>query len=404
MKKNSFQALEGDSVNSPIQSSTASQKGSVASVIDDAAYDPPGILKQDSTSESNEFMSPVDDILGLLQNIYDKRLKISAKDMQVIDNKIHDMKNRLINFFLCNDSNSTKKCLSSFPPPDAVPHPDNLSTKEWPYLPTNRARSTVLIKSKESKKFESADVFQMESQVNNLISKEKINATISSSTTTKNGDIVIRFDQKDDVKEIANKVENELGFQTQSRSLSLPKMTVSYVPKYISVENESLADMIVRSNPWLQEHVQNGETFEVLFTYVVRDWKSIVLRTSPKIRSEIILLGRALRIENRRCPVKDRFHVQQCGKCLGFGHKGRACLKNQCCSHCGGEHHFSACPVKTEKTSLLCSNCKKANANDTWCNKHSAHSRSCPLYAKQMKRLIEMTHWGTGPMPQMPHT
>ena len=268
-------------------------------------------------------------------------------------------------------------------------------------LPKNKTRSTVLIESDASKKFESSDVTQMESKVSGLISKANIDATISSSSSTKNGDIVIRFDQKDDVKEIANKVESELGYRTQSRSLTLPKLTVSYVPKYISVEKESVAELIIKSNPWLQDCVDDGETLEVLFTYEVRDWKSIVLKTSPKIRSEIIGLGNTLRIENRRCPVKDRFHIQKCGKCLSFGHKSRACFKDQSCAHCSGEHHISDCPVKYDMTKLLCSNCNKSTESGSWGNDHNAHSKSCPMYMKQMKRLIEQTHWGNGPLPNI---
>lgn len=61
------------------------------------------------------------------------------------------------------------------------------------------------------------------------------------------------------------------------------------MPKYISVNKETVAELIINSNPWLGKYVEDGETFEVLFTYEVRDWKSIVLKTSPKIRSEIIL-------------------------------------------------------------------------------------------------------------------
>lgn len=377
---------------------TGSRKGSIASVSDDALIDRPGSSTQDITSASNDFTGPVDEILDLIQNIYDKRLKVSAKDMQAIDTKVHEMKNRIINFLLRGVSNNTKKCdPSSLHQNSAI----DLKANEWPHLPKNTARSTLLIKSDKSKKFESSDVHQMECKVSNLISKEEINATISSSTSTKNGDIVIRFDQKDDVKEIANKVENELGYRTQSKSLSLPKLTVSYVPKYISVEKESIAELIVKSNPWLHDHVQNGEKLEVLFTYEVRDWKSIVLKTSPKIRSEIILRGNTLRIVNRRCPVKDRFHIPQCGKCLGFGHKSRACFKDQSCAHCSGEHHLSECPVKLDKTRLLCTNCNKASEKGSLSSNHDAHSKSCPIYAKQIKRLIEMTHWGDGPMPNI---
>lgn len=380
---------------------TASRRGSVASVSDNVSMDRSRAVSPDFSSASNDFTGPVDEIFCLIQRTYDKRLKISAKDMQFIDEKVHDMKNRIINHLL---RVTTDRFYDTKPPPLHQNTTNNLgaSEQEWPSLPNKkRSTSTLLIKPNSSEKFESSDVSQIESKVNSLISKEKINATISSSSSTKNGDVVIRFDQKDDVKVIANKVENEFGYRTLSRSVTLPKLTVSHVPKYVSIEKESVAELIVKSNPWLQDFVDNGETLDVLFTYEVRDWMSIVLKTSPKIRSEIILRGSTLRIENRRCPVKDRFHIQQCGVCLGFGHKSRTCVKQQLCAHCNGEHRISDCPLKSDNNKLLCSNCIKSDESGRLCTNHSAYSKSCPEYKRQMRRRIESTHWGSGPMPNL---
>ena len=379
-------------------SDTVSRKSSIASTNDDASIDQSVNVTSNFSSSPDTLTSPVDEIRGLIQNIYDKKLKLSVKDMQFIDIKVHEMKNRIINYLLIDCPNSAKNATRPPPSQEAI---DHLNTEKWPPLPKTRSRSTLLIKSDASKKFEASDVSQMECEVNNLITKQNINATISSSSSTKTGDIVIRFDQKDDVKVIARKVESEMGYRTQSRPVSLPKLTMSYVPKYISVKTDSVAELLIKSNPWLEDYVKDGETFDVLFMYEVRDWKSIVLKCSPKIRSEIIRLGNTLRIENRRCPVKDRFHIQQCGKCLAFGHKTRACVRDQSCAHCSGGHGVSACPVKSDKSKLLCSNCNKSSENVNMDKDHSAYSKSCPLYSKLVKRQIEVTHWGNGPVPNL---
>jgi len=373
------------------------RKRSMASVSDDVSVDRSNAVTSDFSPGSDDFTSPIDEILCLIQHTYDKRLKLSSKDMQVIDSKAHEMKNRIINFLLPSALDKTKK---------VKPSPlfqDTVSPCVWPSLTSNKSRSTstLLIKSDPSKKFESSDASLIESKVNSLISKEQMSATISSSSSTKNGDVVIRFDQNDDVKAIEHKVQNEFGYQTRSRSLPLPKLTISHVPKYVAIEKESVAELIMKSNPWLENFVRDGETFEVLFTYEVRDWRSIVLKASPKIRSEIIFLGSTLRIENRRCPVKDRFHIQQCGKCLGFGHKSHMCLKEQLCAHCNGEHRISDCPEKSDNAKLLCSNCHKSSDDGSWCTNHSAFSKSCPMYLKRMRRQAELTHWGNGPFPNI---
>ena len=104
-------------------------QGSVASVRDDTLIDRPSGDIQDISSAAGEFTGPVDEILGLIQNIYDKRLKLSAKDMQLIDSKVHEMKNRIINALLRDASDNTKKCQHSFPPQNAI---SNLNANEWP--------------------------------------------------------------------------------------------------------------------------------------------------------------------------------------------------------------------------------------------------------------------------------
>ena len=384
----------------------SSRKASVASVDSEPLIDQSSAAAVElavGPSATDDFTAPVDEILSLIQNVYDKRLKLSAKDMQFVSGKVHEMKNQIINLLVPNTLNhKVNNVISSNP--HITKTANNL--KEWPSLPQTKSRSTLLVKPDPSKKFTKSDVSELECRVNNLITEEKIEATIFSSAPTKNGDIVIKFDQKDNVKSIAKKVENNLGYQTHSRSVILPKLTISYVPKYISVEKESVEESIIRSNEWLDDLMDDGETFEVIFSYDVRDWKSIVCRVSPNIRSHIIRNGNSLRIENRSCPVKDRFHIPQCGKCLGFGHRSRMCMRDRpACSHCSEEHHRKDCPHRDNDHKLLCSNCMKSNEiTDPVENqlfKHSAFSHSCPMYLKQMKRQIERTHWGDGPIPHV---
>ena len=384
---------------------TSSRKASVASIVSEQSIDQPGISESaDRFTESDNFTSPVDEILALTQTIYERRLKLSAKDLQFIDGKVHEMKSRIINSLLVNNTN--KRTLNTSPPRPALTTNAVSHINEWPALTKNKSRSTLLVKPESSRIFEKSDVLALEQKVSNLISEEKIEATIFSSASTRNGDIIIKFDEKDDVRKIAEKVETNLGYQTHSRALSLPKMTISYVPKYISTDKQSIKDLIVESNPWLEDLVDEGETFEVIFTYEVRDWRSIVCKVSPLIRARLFHNRSALRIANRSCPVKDSFHVKQCGKCLGFGHRTQVCLKPQfTCAHCNEDHHKRDCPHRDINDKLMCSNCKKSNHNsdsgDVRNIKHSAYSHICPMYAKQLKRQIEQTNWGEGPVPPM---
>ena len=137
---------------------------------------------EDSTGYE-DFTGPVDEILQLTQSIYDKRLKISAKDIQFIDAKAHQMKNRIINcmMYKSSDKNTNKNTpsLNTSQTTTSV----NYANK-WPALP-QKNRSTLLVKPESSKKLEKSDVLALECQVSKLITEEQIEATIFSSAPTK---------------------------------------------------------------------------------------------------------------------------------------------------------------------------------------------------------------------------
>ena len=380
---------------------SVSRRTSQADSRDESLIDRSTSLDTDNHSPTYDFTGPIDEIYALIKNAYDKRIKISARDMQDVEKQMHEMKNRIINHLLLKDKEKPAKVKE----PETSPQYHT----EWPlpiYSRTNREKchATVTLKSSNDSKLEPSDVQVVESKVHELISSEEIQATIHSSFANKAGDVVIKFNENDDVGAIARKVENSLGYKANCRPILLPKMTISYVPKYLSLK-ESVANLIVRSNKWLEAMVSNGVIFEVLFTYEVKDWSSIVCRMSPEIRNEILLQGNSLKIENRLCPVKDRFHALQCGNCLGFGHKTNVCKKDTpSCSHCGEGHRWKDCPHKEIQEKQRCFNCEKnMEENESTKNgkKHGARSRLCPIYQNQLKKQIERTRWGFGPIPKI---
>lgn len=382
---------------------TSSRKTSVAS-CDVSQIDQSNTFDTESgKSDANNFMGPIDDILALIQNAFDKRVKISAKDLQFVDQRAHEMKNRIINKLIHTEKGNTQKETEKTTIDSDQPRIDFDS--KWPkLLPDNRRKTyaSVIVKANQDKKFEKSEIRLMESKVNKMLSSENIEATIISSNHTKNGDCVIKFNQEDDVNCIAKKMEDYLGVKAQSRPIFIPKMTISYVPKYISL-GESVTELIVKSNEWLEEMIENGECFEVLFTYEVKDWGSIVCRVSPKIRAALRFHGNMIKVENRSCPIKDRFHVLQCGKCLEFGHRTKVCRKETVkCTHCAEDHMWKDCPHKEVKEKLCCSNCLVTADRDSSfasSTNHEVRSRECPIYQRHLKRQIERTNWAPGPIP-----
>ena len=367
----------------------------------------------DNKRPFSDFTGPLDAILNLTQTIHQSKRQTSSANMLEISGHVSEMKNRIINTILPLLAQSMKSETAEITSHNTCKRqletPSSVQEKEWPALDRiKKQQSAVIVKSGSQKKFERSDADLMESKFNELLSNEAIEGTIVSSGTTKNGDIMINFNKGDNVKDIADKVESNLGYKTRTRGSFLPKVTISRVPKYIHMHGDSpegIKKTIMCSNQWLQAMIESGETFAVLFSYEVREYRNIVCKVSPRIRSDILKRGSSLRIENRSCRVNDRFHILQCGKCLEFGHKAQNCARDTVsCKHCGDDGHlFGVCPHKDNKDKMRCSNCKKLQPQNTMSVSadHSSRSHSCPLYIKRLEYAIGMTNWGDGPIPSI---
>jgi hypothetical protein len=80
-------------------SAPPSRKGSVTS-LDDSNIDQAGKDSESCAGDSSNFTAPVDEILSFIKDVYVKKRKISSKDMEFIDRRVHEMKNRIINSLL----------------------------------------------------------------------------------------------------------------------------------------------------------------------------------------------------------------------------------------------------------------------------------------------------------------
>ena len=47
--------------------------------------------------ERSDFTSPIEEIFALIQDAYENKIKVLAKDMLFVDKKVHELKNRIIN-------------------------------------------------------------------------------------------------------------------------------------------------------------------------------------------------------------------------------------------------------------------------------------------------------------------
>lgn len=236
---------------------------------------------------------------------------------------------------------------------------------------------------------------KIENSISQILKNKNIEATIQSSHATKDGEkIFVHFGADDNVNLIAENISTDLGLDATGSPPILPKITISHIPQHI--EPESIKEELFAGNPCLRHLID--ENFEILFSYVHRDYRSVVCKISPNIRDAIVQNDNKVRIGSRRCPAKDRIHVVRCSKCSQYGHTRTSCYEaKETCSFCASHHQSTDCPHKQDSSEHKCINCltsKKDSAN------HAAHHQACPIFQHQRQKVILRTNWGNCGIPQ----
>ena len=98
--------------------------------------------------------------------------------------------------------------------------------------------------------------------------------------------------------------------------------------------------------------------------------------------------------------VTDHFHVIQCFKCQGFGHKAGSTFcplvtsENSVCLYCAGGHISKTSPYKNNADEYKFSNCLKSRIKDyhKHAKGHTSSDMQCPLKTKEIKRIMALTN------------
>ena len=93
-----------------------------------------------------------------------------------------------------------------------------------------------------------------------------------------------------------------------------------------------------------------------------------VIKVSHCIRDVILKTGpRFIDMESHF--VNDHFHIVQCFKCQGIGHKSgsKYCplydKASSICQYCSGNHKSISCKWKTDENKRQCANCKNSSSS-----------------------------------------
>ena len=130
---------------------------------------------------------------------------------------------------------------------------------------------------------------------------------------------------------------------------------------YSDTDTTKLKKSICDKNSVIQDMVEKGKFFEVLFIKkdMRRDGFSIaVIKVDEEIQKIIQSMKYQIYVDFSRCRVSDRFHITQCYKCQKFGHvKGNCTFQRDVCRYCSKSHDWKNCPHNGNIEQYKCGNC-----------------------------------------------
>ena len=101
--------------------------------------------------------------------------------------------------------------------------------------------------------------------------------------------------------------------------------------------------------------------------------------------------------------VSDHFHVEQCYKFQGYGHRSASKLcplynsNESICLYCAGKYKSKSCPVKKDINQYNCCNCQNGRSKEIkkLAKGHTSTSSQCPTLQRKLNHLKEITDTNT---------
>ena len=226
---------------------------------------------------------------------------------------------------------------------------------------------------------------------------------INQTLEAKNGNIVMKFESNSKLIEAKKKLDEskEEWFEPMVGTKLNPKIRICNVPKQENTA-EAIAVMLCK-NSWLNNAFGKDEELEQEFKMVAveedrtRNVKHYIIKCSPRIRNLLHKNRDEIFTEFVKCNIKDKYHVWQCYRCQGFGHKqndnkGKPCELPKACPKCtSSDHDLKDC---TDNAVVCCVNCKNAGISDPEALKHRANSFKCPKFKDEITKIINKTDHG----------
>ena len=237
--------------------------------------------------------------------------------------------------------------------------------------------------------------------VNRKISKKLKNIPVVRNVVNKNGKGCLILPSEETLNHAKTALEDEFTVQHQERKINtlMPRLKIHNFTVKDYSSKELLLDMILDKNTYIKDNIV-GETSEnIAVTYMDTTKNYAVLKITPRLHDVIMRTSRIF-VGLESAYVTDYFHVTQCYHCQGFGHihGSERCKQKDnppICMYCAGSHRSSECRRKNCIDTHRCTNCAKSTISliKSKAKGHTANSRECPLYVKELARMKSITNY-----------
>jgi len=160
-----------------------------------------------------------------------------------------------------------------------------------------------------------------------------------------------------------------------------PKIKISSIEEEYTSDQE-LVESLVAQNA----SIDNTDEFKIVYKKEVNGLFDYVIECIPKTLVKVV--NKYVNIGWRDHFVKEYIYAPKCSNCNDYGHFKQVCTRQSLCGKCAGKHNTWNCKEKKEE----CCNCKKKNLKY---DDHSATSKSCPVYKKQLQYVKEKINYVT---------
>lgn len=247
---------------------------------------------------------------------------------------------------------------------------------------------TLILKPKTSQKGEAS-----KTEIKKSINPSALSIGIRNMTETKQGNIVIKCETKQDLEKFKMEAANKLSgkYEFESPKKILPRIKIIGYTGNKSLE--TIEESIRKQNRWIDTTDYMKVTY--LRRFNNKNSTTIYAECSGNLYSKMLNYGKVY-IDWERLPVYEDINVLKCYNCQGFNHKSDKCKKDKVCWKCGAcgeEHSVAECQGENKK----CINCITANSQYklNYATDHGVRDSDCPSLKYFVDRLRSKIDYST---------